>query len=413
MVGNGTEEAWTLTSSEKTAMLAVQGVAASLSTVGSAVILWFILRRSPNASLSMRLLAWLSVADIISNVVTFVGLGVRSPHPACETLGFLVTAADLAPIMFTACMSGSLCHTIFLGYKSPNKGDASTVPYAFFSFGVPLLFATVGAAEGAYGDSGFGFCWVEDQTERLFFFYIPLWLVIVFNTVGYASIAWAYQQAVMKQCGGGQGSGTSKVHRLKYYPAVLVLTWGFGTVNRVSQQTGVNSVALMTLQHAFSRSQGVFNCLLYVTDPVQPARVLLEAACARVAGCCGVHGSAEDGAHGTAGKKGKGQSDGGSGGGGGGGGDYGVELSAIPEGYRAKGPAAYAGVGALSASDEMDFDMCDIQPEAIEIVPVALGGAGVVSRGGRTTAEEVPTPGSPAHPSDDSDYVDIELEYGK
>eukprot|EP01064_Diplonema_japonicum_P014590 TRINITY_DN22269_c0_g1_i1.p1 TRINITY_DN22269_c0_g1~~TRINITY_DN22269_c0_g1_i1.p1 ORF type:complete len:305 (+),score=29.70 TRINITY_DN22269_c0_g1_i1:39-953(+) len=255
------------TASEQATIKAVSGVGAGLSLVGSLLIIVCILQEKVDGY--KKLLVWLSIGDIMSDIVVFMGIFIDADN-GCDVMGFLVTYADLVPILWTACISCSLAISIFLSYKSGKKGDAYFWWYFAFSFGVPFLLAVVGKLEDIYGPSGFGMCWISDTTHRLGFFYIPLWVVISFNAVVYFLIHREYKQVMRRHHGSLGSTSASKNHKFKYYPAVLVVTWFFGTVNRILQASGHTMLSMTILHQAFARSQGVLNALVYGWDTLVP-----------------------------------------------------------------------------------------------------------------------------------------------
>eukprot|EP01061_Rhynchopus_euleeides_P030936 TRINITY_DN51262_c0_g1_i1.p1 TRINITY_DN51262_c0_g1~~TRINITY_DN51262_c0_g1_i1.p1 ORF type:complete len:376 (+),score=126.04 TRINITY_DN51262_c0_g1_i1:30-1130(+) len=272
-----------LTAQQEDALIAVKGVVATFSLVGSLIIVFALLRPGQQRG-GLNLLVWLSGTDIIANIVSFMSIAITADNSNCVLVGFLVTFADLARVLWTACISVSLFINIFFSYRSNVKSADFFPIFCCVSFGVPLLLAIIAAANDSYGDSGFAQCWIKDTRERLYYFYLPLWIVLLFNSVVYFKIWWEYRRALRAHQGalGSSGSATSRAHRLKYYPAVLALAWSFGTVNRVAQAAGENLFSLLVLHHVFSNSQGILNFLVYGTDPTQQLYPLLRSWC-----CCG------------------------------------------------------------------------------------------------------------------------------
>ena len=251
--------------SETYVLKSVLAVSATASLAGSALILFSYLRFGGN----IKLLIWLSIADIVSDIVSLVSLAVPvGDTVGCKVIGFLTTWVDLVPIFWSACISVSLSITIFLSYKFGKKGDAYFPSYFVFSWGLPLLTAIIGAFKNDYGDAGSGLCWVKDEGQRLLYFYLPLWFVVVFNAIVYALIIHEYKKVVV-QHHGPVNSTSSRLHRLHLYPAVLILAWLPGTVNRIVQAAGEDVFAFEVLHIIFGRSLGLFNAIVYGTDPMQ------------------------------------------------------------------------------------------------------------------------------------------------
>eukprot|EP01063_Lacrimia_lanifica_P008742 TRINITY_DN1578_c0_g1_i7.p1 TRINITY_DN1578_c0_g1~~TRINITY_DN1578_c0_g1_i7.p1 ORF type:complete len:672 (+),score=181.84 TRINITY_DN1578_c0_g1_i7:45-2060(+) len=262
-------------------------VFASLSLIGSAAIVAAYVQFQLT-SMTMKLLLVLSAADILSDVVAIAGVAAGDAG-GCGALGFLTTWLDLPPVLLTLCMSTTLYYSVFVKPSKRHDADGEeeeegadrqrrqnrmvnvVAASIIFSFVCPLILAAIGAGQGYYGPVAFGFCWIQDAGMRFTFFYVPLWATILTNTGVYSMVWWTYRQAMKERHGVlGETRTTSSAHRLKYYPAVLVLTWGFATINRIYESsTGGYSFPLTVLHYAFCRSQGLFNFIVYGTDPRQ------------------------------------------------------------------------------------------------------------------------------------------------
>eukprot|EP01060_Flectonema_neradi_P024775 TRINITY_DN33657_c0_g1_i1.p1 TRINITY_DN33657_c0_g1~~TRINITY_DN33657_c0_g1_i1.p1 ORF type:complete len:359 (+),score=65.65 TRINITY_DN33657_c0_g1_i1:73-1077(+) len=250
--------------SELDVLRTASAIAASISFIGSAIIIFSYLKFGGN----IRLLICLSVADIVSDVVSLVSLAIESGETtACKAVAFLITWVDLVPIFWSASISASLFITIFMSYKFGKKGDAYFRYYFVFSWGVPLIIGIIGLAKDEYGDAESVHCWVKDDGLRLLYFYLPLWIVVLVNTVVYALIIREYKKVVVQHH--GPVNSSSSLHRLHLYPAVLVFAWLPGTINRILQATGDPPFAFSVLHVLFGRSLGLFNAIVYGTDPMQ------------------------------------------------------------------------------------------------------------------------------------------------
>eukprot|EP00756_Hemistasia_phaeocysticola_P060725 Hpha_TRINITY_DN4276_c0_g1::TRINITY_DN4276_c0_g1_i1::g.186594::m.186594 len=261
----------------------VVAVSTSLSLFGSLTICatYFVLRKIDEVHINLRLLVWLSLSDIVQNIIVLASLNVKYGDPGCGVVAFLETAADLSTVLWTAAMSCALWYTVFRRDEGGMRGDAFIGRYCLFCFGVPLLVALCGVWFDVYGrDHQGNSCWVGDPTMRLVFFFIPLWVVVAFNTVVYAMVHYEFKRALQRHkhpLSAGSGMEGSKAHRLKYYPAVLAFTWLFGTINRFMEACGQYSYPIYVLHHGLGRSQGLWNLLVYGADPMQEFRSVLIA----------------------------------------------------------------------------------------------------------------------------------------
>eukprot|EP01064_Diplonema_japonicum_P026559 TRINITY_DN38010_c0_g1_i1.p1 TRINITY_DN38010_c0_g1~~TRINITY_DN38010_c0_g1_i1.p1 ORF type:complete len:343 (+),score=82.21 TRINITY_DN38010_c0_g1_i1:116-1030(+) len=252
------------TDAETDTMQIVTGVASGVSLIGSLFIASCYMRFGGS---NMELLLWLSISDVLSDASTIAALFVSPDNEqGCKTVGFLVTALDLPPVLWTGCLSLSLFITVFLSEKTGKKGVQYLYFYFFISFGIPLATAVIALLKEDFGDSGYGFCWIEDPTERLLYFFFPLWVVIFFNSIVYFVVTREYKKVLLATQGSLSANSSSRAHRLKYYPLVLVVTWSFGTAHRLAQALGIHSYPLAILHMSFSRLQGFFNAFVYSSD---------------------------------------------------------------------------------------------------------------------------------------------------
>mmetsp|Transcript_2024 Transcript_2024/g.1854 ORF Transcript_2024/g.1854 Transcript_2024/m.1854 type:complete len:85 (+) Transcript_2024:605-859(+) len=78
---------------------------------------------------------------------------------------------------------------------------------------------------------------------RFIQFYIPLWLVLIFNIYSYRKVMKFMKQYVSTHL------EVRFIQRLKYYPLVLLLCWSFGTVNRIYNIFGEENKVLSFLHY--------------------------------------------------------------------------------------------------------------------------------------------------------------------
>ena len=92
---------------------------------------------------------------------------------------------------------------------------------------------------------------------RFIQFYVPLWIAISFNIYAYVKVVSFIKKYI---------STTLEIrfiHRLKYYPIVLVLCWTFATINRVYNIFGKEVTVLTFLHVTFGGIQGLLNAIVY------------------------------------------------------------------------------------------------------------------------------------------------------
>ena len=92
---------------------------------------------------------------------------------------------------------------------------------------------------------------------RFLMFYIPLWIALSFNIYAYVRVVDFVKKYISTTL------EVRFVHRLKYYPMVLVICWTFPTINRIYNLFGDEVRALTYLHVIFGGLQGFMNALVY------------------------------------------------------------------------------------------------------------------------------------------------------
>eukprot|EP00640_Fibrocapsa_japonica_P002848 CAMPEP_0113952118 /NCGR_PEP_ID=MMETSP1339-20121228/89845_1 /TAXON_ID=94617 /ORGANISM="Fibrocapsa japonica" /LENGTH=261 /DNA_ID=CAMNT_0000960651 /DNA_START=12 /DNA_END=797 /DNA_ORIENTATION=+ /assembly_acc=CAM_ASM_000762 len=179
----------------------------------------------------------------------------------------------MSTFLWTTVIAYSLYKTITLKDFSQQR----MLPYHIYVWGVALILALIPIKY--YGPT-IGWCWITstDQKEfdpgtalRLFCFYVPLWLAVLFNTVAYASVTRSVHRMLRET---DQAEGTSQrlmslAQRLRWYPMILVVAYFWATVNRIyeSFNPGHPLFWLIFLQAAFRSAEGLMNSLAYGYNP--------------------------------------------------------------------------------------------------------------------------------------------------
>lgn len=130
-------------------------------------------------------------------------------------------------------------------------------------------------------------CWIAAATEivevqkdteisllRFFAFYIPLWAILLVNTVLYILIFRSIRRQ-LKQLGAAPSDAAMNVRRLFFYPIVMLLAWLFPSVNRIQNwiAPAYPNFILFSLHSFFSALMGFLNCLAFLSDPVVLGRI--------------------------------------------------------------------------------------------------------------------------------------------
>jgi hypothetical protein len=114
-----------------------------------------------------------------------------------------------------------------------------------------------------YGDSGH-WCWITLQNDpvygqflRFFCFYVPLWVIIVFNIYSYGKVIHFLKTFV------SEGPEKSFIFRLRTYPLILIVCWIFPTINTIYTVFNCETKTMNYLHFATAGLQGFFNSIAY------------------------------------------------------------------------------------------------------------------------------------------------------
>eukprot|EP01062_Namystynia_karyoxenos_P051048 TRINITY_DN39939_c0_g1_i1.p1 TRINITY_DN39939_c0_g1~~TRINITY_DN39939_c0_g1_i1.p1 ORF type:complete len:420 (+),score=87.68 TRINITY_DN39939_c0_g1_i1:104-1261(+) len=272
---------------------AAAGLGSLLSFCGSSFILYccFLLRKKSGGwqvgratGGGLRLLALLSAADVISDASAALHSALdRSGTDEwwCRAEGIAEVALGLPPVLCTGCISYALWHNAFASAELRRRGHQFFWRYAFFCVVVPAVLAAAGAALGAFDAPG-GCGWGPANRWRLVVFYGPLSLTVLWNVGASAAVARAVRAAYRRHGHSLSASpGASIARRLLMYPWVPVLTWAAAGALRAYQQLGDGSAPydLAAVAAGLSRSQGLWDVIVYGTDPAQGFGEALRGAC--------------------------------------------------------------------------------------------------------------------------------------
>lgn len=330
----------TLSAGDIAVVKAVATAVSALSCCGSTAIIAAFLRYRHLRRFAFLLVCILSACDILNQVSDFISpdagelaeMAAGGPTTAsCYAQAVLDSFFELASVMWTSAIATTLYLSVFRRMSADDV--AAKLPlFAAINFGVPLVLTIAPWFDGAYGPSG-GWCWIVEAKQywRALQFYIPLWVVIVYNAVTYVRVVRLLRRTVTVGRGGGGGGGSGGggssggsggatprpsprggaaaasapaaagdaagdataaairriVVRLQAYPFILLIVYLPATVNRIAEVAmgGRQVFALFLLQRAFSSSQGLCNAIAYgLSDGVREAvaadaRALVTAMC--------------------------------------------------------------------------------------------------------------------------------------
>ncbi|KAI8812334.1 hypothetical protein BJ742DRAFT_54450 [Cladochytrium replicatum] len=229
---------------------------------------------------SNRIVFYMSWGDLIGSIGTFLASwptqwGIRS---VCTAQGWMMNTFLLSANLWSACLALQVLLATRKG-TTPEKLQSYERWFHIFSWGIPIALSTIllFIAPDVYGDATF-WCWIVPQytTYRLFFFYVWLWVVFVFNLGVYMWVGYVLMrthQRVQKLAPGGNNSGKwtpsagMRTYAIKtsFFILGFFINWLWGSVNRIQNflEPGKAIYVLFVLHGIFTPLQGFINFLAY------------------------------------------------------------------------------------------------------------------------------------------------------
>lgn len=286
-----------LTDSEIGWITALSDVASVASICGSVFILLVYARFPALRRLSFTLVAALAATDILNQVFDLI-----SPAPSdlramaageAPTSGLCLAQAigdsffELASVAWTACIAALLYVTVVWRWRL----EDSWAVLARFAAAVVVFAAALTIAPGAAGAFGSGGtdCWIKPDYWgwRLASFYVPLWLIVAFNTAVYVRVFLLLRRTV-RLAGSNDAVAraiSGMMARLSVYPFILAAVWLLPSIAALIEATGGGQpYGLALVATIVAGLQGLFNALAYGFSPgvrEALAEVPLFAACCR------------------------------------------------------------------------------------------------------------------------------------
>ena len=191
-------------------------------------------------------------------------------HLSCSAQGFLINM-KISVALWMSCLCTHYYLRIVLG-KSEEDVQHKLI-YFGISFILPFISSLVllfigedqEGYSGMYGAASV-WCWIERKSdlERFLFFYIPLWIAMVYTTI----VMFLIVRSVEKTTASAQTESSERiVHDTRMqgvlYCASFLVTWMFGTIDRLVEAANIDSPLLEWLHVLMVPLQGFFNSMVY------------------------------------------------------------------------------------------------------------------------------------------------------
>mmetsp|Transcript_5549 Transcript_5549/g.6349 ORF Transcript_5549/g.6349 Transcript_5549/m.6349 type:complete len:617 (-) Transcript_5549:351-2201(-) len=263
-------------------------VTGTLSFVGSCSIIYEIWRLKPSKrQVTHHILLCMSIVDAFNSFAMFLATWpIPKPYGSgniatCNAQGFVIQFA-ICILFWNAALASAFL--LKIKYNWTDYQVRKLLPYFHVViWGFAFSTAVAALVLKAINDATL-WCWIAPIKEgrpnpdgrgenasvyQFAFFYIPLWILMIY-------VCWAMymlwdhvatHEKEMKRHGfrrSGSGRTSKRVgYQALWYSGAMMLTWIFGTLNRVTQLFGFNIFGLLFLHSFFVPAQGFSNYLVY------------------------------------------------------------------------------------------------------------------------------------------------------
>jgi len=237
---------------------------AAMSLAGSLFIMSAFISIPKLHNFAFRLVFFMALCDFFHAFGSvFGGIFADGDHPAaCRFQAFMIQFGSLASILWVTVISYCIKEVVINRNAYVEENMQS---YHLFVWITSVILSSLPFTTGSYGPAS-GWCWIEKEDVgvmwRFVVFYIPLWFAGLW-------ILWIYYRTIRQL----ENSMQTVLNRMKFYPLVLLITYFFATVNRVSQIFSDPIFLLACLHYFFSTLSGLFNCFVYGWTPTVRAEL--------------------------------------------------------------------------------------------------------------------------------------------
>lgn len=172
-------------------------------------------------------------------------------HSLCVFFGFLWSFFNLITffIVFT------IGFGVYYGYKYKSDLEKHKKTLYFIIFILALVLSCIPFFSSSYGEIDHVKCWIDDYNLRIFTFYLPLWLVFLFNCyfIGYVILKlrlMPIDTSVQRKL----------ILKFSLFPLLMFLAWFPSSIRRSSNS---DNFALELFMYIMMPLQGVFNPIAY------------------------------------------------------------------------------------------------------------------------------------------------------
>jgi hypothetical protein len=272
-------EPLTFTDAQWSAIKIVTTASASLGVLGALITCVAYLYWKHMRTAIAQIIFYMAIADLCSSISMAIGrLGPASGTDSalCQLQAAGQQWGDISSILWTCMISINLIWIMFRG-RAVEDLQRYTHLHLVICFLLPVIWAIVPIfvrpenSVRMYGDADL-WCWISPKhsTAQMMLFYVPLWIVFVFNLITYLIVGraiWRRARYVVNTSDMTDLNNYRHIYskNVSLYLLAFLLTWTPATLNRIYTMAfhGHRSFVLALLHGMFTPSRGMINCLVY------------------------------------------------------------------------------------------------------------------------------------------------------
>jgi len=239
-------ETYELATPEEARVLEQINIAMSVfSFLGSSFIIFCYYKFQHLHTFPFKLVLFVSISDFITSIGNFMGdaggnddTHLGASEGLCVFQAVLISYGQLSSVLWSAAIAFTLEMAVLRRSKSFSQEHISQYTYHYISvcFGAPVIMALLPLITTSYGDTG-GWCWITQLDEaglawRMFQFYIPLWLVVIYNCYVYFRLYYRLKDMNAER---PNRAAEENMKKIRYYPLILIICEFWASVNAISE----------------------------------------------------------------------------------------------------------------------------------------------------------------------------------
>lgn len=236
---------------------------ASLSLLSCILLIAAIIIVRDFESLSYKLIAYLSITDMITSISFLLPVIFKYQKSVCVTQGFMLNYGVLASFVYSSIILHYLKWCIV--YEKQQTRSLEII-YNVFGWGFPAILSAIPLITDSYKSSGH-WCWFESQGALNIFYQIMegygIGLIILcFNVHSLVCINRKLKKEILLD---SQGENIRKrlMNRMVYYPFVILICIIPAAINRIILYLGKESLVLQLMAANTQCLMGFGNCIVY------------------------------------------------------------------------------------------------------------------------------------------------------